>query len=39
MPVKFISYIGFNDTSEIHGAVRARILDKDYVEAAARAQE
>ncbi len=39
MPVKFIGYIGFNDTSEIHNAVRARVLDRDYVEAAARAQE
>lgn len=39
MPVKFIGYIGFNDTSEIHNAIRTRILDKDYVEAAARAQE
>jgi alkanesulfonate monooxygenase len=39
MPVKFIGYIGFNDTSEIHNAVRTRILDRDYVDAAARAQE
>jgi len=39
MPVKFIGYIGFNDTSEIHNAVRTRILDKEYVDAAARAQE
>jgi alkanesulfonate monooxygenase len=39
MTVKFIGYIGFNDTSEIHGATRTRFLDKDYVEAAARAQE
>ena len=39
MPVNFIGYIGFNDTSEIHNAVRTRILDKEYVEAAARAQE
>ena len=39
MSVKFIGYIGFNDTSEIHGATRARTLDKEYVEAAARAQE
>ena len=39
MPVKFIGYIGFNDTSEIHNATRARGLDKGYVEAAARAQE
>jgi alkanesulfonate monooxygenase len=39
MPVKFIGYIGFNDTSEIHNATRTRILDRDYVEAAAKAQE
>jgi len=39
MPVKFIGYIGFNDTSEIHNAVRTRGLDKVYVEAAALAQE
>jgi alkanesulfonate monooxygenase len=39
MPVKFIGYIGFNDTSEIHDATRSRVLDKEYVEAAARAQE
>ena len=39
MPVKFIGYIGFNDTSEIHGATRVRALDKAYVEAAAKAQE
>jgi len=39
MPVKFIGYIGFNDTSEIHGAARVRALDKTYVEAAAKAQE
>ncbi|HEY0270322.1 MAG TPA: LLM class flavin-dependent oxidoreductase [Sphingomonas sp.] len=39
MPVKFIGYIGFNDTSEIHSAARARSLDRDYVDAAARAQE
>jgi alkanesulfonate monooxygenase len=39
MPVKFIGYIGFNNESEIHGTRQLRPLDKDYVEAAARAQE
>lgn len=39
MTVKFIGYIGFNDTSEIHNAVRTRVLDRDYVDAAAREQE
>lgn len=39
MPVKFIGYIGFNNESEIHGPRQLRPLDKDYVEAAARAQE
>jgi len=39
MSVKFIGYIGFNNHSEIHGAVRGRELDLDYVNAAARAQE
>jgi alkanesulfonate monooxygenase len=39
MSVKFIGYIGFNNHSEIHGAVRGRELDVDYVDAAARAQE
>lgn len=39
MSVKFIGYIGFNNTSEIHGATRDRVLDLDYVNAAARAQE
>ena len=39
MPVKFIGYIGFNNSSEIHGATRSRILDRDYVDAAAKAQE
>jgi alkanesulfonate monooxygenase len=39
MSVKFIGYIGFNNHSEIHGAVRGRELDVDYVEAAAKAQE
>jgi alkanesulfonate monooxygenase len=39
MPVQFIGYIGFNNMSELHNGVRARVLDRDYVEAAARAQE
>jgi alkanesulfonate monooxygenase len=39
MSVQFIGYIGFNDTSEIHGSTRTRVLDRDYVEAAAKAQE
>lgn len=39
MPVKFIGYIGFNNTSEIHAGTRSRILDRDYVDAAAKAQE
>jgi alkanesulfonate monooxygenase len=39
MPVKFIGYIGFNNESEIHGLRVLRTLDRDYVEAAARAQE
>ncbi|HWU01380.1 MAG TPA: LLM class flavin-dependent oxidoreductase [Novosphingobium sp.] len=39
MPVKFIGYIGFNNTSEIHAPARSRVLDRDYVDAAARAQE
>jgi alkanesulfonate monooxygenase len=39
MSVKFIGYIGFNNGSETQAAVRSRALDKDYVEAAARAQE
>ncbi|MEJ5976239.1 LLM class flavin-dependent oxidoreductase [Novosphingobium sp. PS1R-30] len=39
MSVKFIGYIGFNNTSEIHNGVRERGLDTDYVNAAARAQE
>jgi len=39
MSVKFIGYIGFNDSSETHNGVRSRVLDKAYVEAAARAQE
>ena len=39
MGVKFIGYIGFNNGSETQQAVRSRVLDKDYVDAAARAQE
>ncbi|HEX7741996.1 MAG TPA: LLM class flavin-dependent oxidoreductase, partial [Sphingobium sp.] len=39
MSVKFIGYIGFNNGSETQSAVRSRALDKDYVEAAAKAQE
>ena len=39
MSVRFIGYIGFNNGSETQAAVRSRALDKDYVEAAARAQE
>ena len=39
MSVKFIGYIGFNNGSETQEAVRSRALDKDYVEAAAKAQE
>jgi alkanesulfonate monooxygenase len=39
MSVNFIGYIGFNNGSETQAAIRARALDKDYVEAAARAQE
>lgn len=39
MSVKFIGYIGFNDTSEIHNATRSRALDREYVDAAAIAQE
>jgi len=39
MPVKFIGYIGFNNESEIHGLRQLRALDRDYVEAAAKAQE
>lgn len=39
MPVKFIGYIGFNNSSEIDAGVRSRILDREYVDAAARAQE
>jgi alkanesulfonate monooxygenase len=39
MSVNFIGYIGFNNGSETQAAVRSRVLDKEYVEAAARAQE
>lgn len=39
MSVKLIGYIGFNNGSETISAVRSRALDKDYVEAAAKAQE
>ncbi|EGD57272.1 Alkanesulfonate monooxygenase [Novosphingobium nitrogenifigens DSM 19370] len=39
MPVKFIGYIGFNNSSEIHAGTRSRILDRDYVDAASKAQE
>lgn len=39
MPVNFIGYIGFNNYSEIHGSAHAFQLDRDYVDAAARAQE
>ena len=39
MSVKFIGYIGFNNHSEIHGVPGGRELDRDYVEAAAKAQE
>ena len=38
MSVKFIGYIGFNNSSEVHPD-HGRQLDRDYVEAAARAQE
>lgn len=39
MSVKFIGYIGFNNGSETDAAVHSRALDKEYVEAAAKAQE
>ncbi|HEX7858331.1 MAG TPA: LLM class flavin-dependent oxidoreductase [Sphingobium sp.] len=39
MPVNFIGYIGFNNSSEIQGDHRNRVLDIDYVNAAGRAQE
>ncbi len=38
MSVKFIGYIGFNNNSEIHPD-HGRQIDRQYVEAAARAQE
>ncbi len=38
MSVKFIGYIGFNNNSEIHPD-HGRQIDKQYVEAAAKAQE
>jgi alkanesulfonate monooxygenase len=38
MSVKFIGYIGFNDTSEIHPDF-GRQIDRDHIERAARAQE
>lgn len=38
MSVKFIGYIGFNNTSEIHQE-HSRALDPEYVAAAAKAQE
>ena len=39
MTVQFIGYIGFNNESEIHSLRTLRPLDRDYVEAAAKAQE
>ncbi|MFT8421459.1 MAG: LLM class flavin-dependent oxidoreductase [Gluconacetobacter sp.] len=39
MPVNFIGYIGFNNSSELHAGVRTRSLDRDYVQAALRVQE
>ena len=39
MAVKFIGYIGFNNGSETQEGIRSRVLDNDYVDAAARAQE
>jgi len=38
MSIKFIGYIGFNDTSEIHPH-HDRQVDRQHIEAAARAQE
>jgi alkanesulfonate monooxygenase len=38
MSVKFIGYIGFNDTSEIHPDF-SRQIDREHIENAARAQE
>ncbi|MDC7683762.1 LLM class flavin-dependent oxidoreductase [Asticcacaulis sp. BYS171W] len=40
MSVKFIGYIGFNNTSETTpNTGHSRVLDRDYVDAAAKAQE
>lgn len=39
MPVKFIGYIGYNNESEIHGLQQYHPLDRDHVEAVAKAQE
>lgn len=41
MSVKFIGYIGFNNTSETSGLLTGSnlVLDRDYVDAAAHAQE
>jgi alkanesulfonate monooxygenase len=39
MGVKFIGHIGFNNGSETKAAIHSWALDRDYVDAAARAQE
>ncbi|GBQ28745.1 alkanesulfonate monooxygenase [Acetobacter estunensis NRIC 0472] len=39
MPVNFIGYIGFNNTSEIHAGTRSRALDTQYVRDALDVQE
>lgn len=39
MSVNFIGYIGFNNTSELHGAVKSRVLDPHYVRSALQVQE
>ncbi|WP_323991976.1 LLM class flavin-dependent oxidoreductase [Nguyenibacter sp. L1] len=39
MPVNFVGYIGFNNSSELHAGVRRRSLDREYVQAALRVQE
>ncbi|WP_342629578.1 LLM class flavin-dependent oxidoreductase [Nguyenibacter vanlangensis] len=39
MPVNFIGYIGFNNSSELHAGARRRSLDREYVQAALRVQE
>lgn len=39
MSVRFIGYIGFNNSSEAQAAIHSPLLDKAYIEAAARAQE